>query len=143
MNKFEKLIEFIINDEDQKARELFHEIVVEKSRDIYESIMDEESVDEMVQGAEVEGMMDEVNGEEAMDGDEEGAVVRGEFRPAHLGTRRQTQEPFGERAARARDVANAQGHLGPPRGLLAQAKLQVHALVLVALSSAVRLKWRI
>ena len=48
MNKFEKLIEFIINDEDQKARELFHDIVVEKSRDIYESIMDEENMEEKV-----------------------------------------------------------------------------------------------
>ena len=73
MNKFEKLIEYIINDEDQKARELFHEIVVEKSRDIYESIMDEESVEETVQGAEVEGMMDEVSTEEAMEDAEEGS----------------------------------------------------------------------
>ena len=31
MNKFEQLIEHIINDEDEKARELFHNIVVEKS----------------------------------------------------------------------------------------------------------------
>ena len=50
MNKFEKLIEYIINDEDSKARDLFHEIVVEKSRDIYESIMDEENMEEMVHG---------------------------------------------------------------------------------------------
>ena len=35
MNKYEKLIEYIINDQESKARELFHEIVVEKSRDIY------------------------------------------------------------------------------------------------------------
>ena len=46
MNKIEKLIEYIINDEDQKARELFHTIVVEKSRDIYESIIEEEGVAE-------------------------------------------------------------------------------------------------
>ena len=44
MNKFEKLIEYIINDEDDKARELFHNIVVEKSRDIYENIMAQEEV---------------------------------------------------------------------------------------------------
>jgi len=42
MNKYEQLIEHIINDEEAKARALFHEIVVEKSRDIYESLMDEE-----------------------------------------------------------------------------------------------------
>ena len=34
-NKYEQLVEFIINDETDKARELFHTIVVEKSRDIY------------------------------------------------------------------------------------------------------------
>ena len=43
MNKFEQLIEFVINDEEQKARELFHDIVVEKSRAIYESLMNEEA----------------------------------------------------------------------------------------------------
>ena len=46
MNKFEQLIEYVINDEEQKARELFHDIVVEKSRAIYEEMMDDESVDE-------------------------------------------------------------------------------------------------
>ena len=44
MNKFEQLIEYVINDEEAKARELFHEIVVEKSRQIYEDIMAEEEV---------------------------------------------------------------------------------------------------
>ena len=66
MNKFEKLIEYIINDEDQKARELFHTIVVEKSRDIYESIMDEEQMQEKVHGGQVEDMVDEVGAEEHM-----------------------------------------------------------------------------
>lgn len=47
MNKYEKLIEYIINENEQAARELFHQIVVEKSRDIYESLMDEQQVDEM------------------------------------------------------------------------------------------------
>ena len=42
MNKYEQLIEHIINDETDKARELFHTIVVEKSRDIYESLIDEQ-----------------------------------------------------------------------------------------------------
>ena len=45
MNKFEQLIEFVINDEDAKARELFHDIVVEKSRQIYENLMAEEDED--------------------------------------------------------------------------------------------------
>ena len=46
MNKFEQLIEFVINDEDAKARELFHDIVVEKSRQIYENLMAEEADEE-------------------------------------------------------------------------------------------------
>ena len=43
--RFEQLIEFVINDDEQKARELFHEIVVEKSREIYESLMADEFSD--------------------------------------------------------------------------------------------------
>ena len=46
-SKFEQLIEFVINDEEAKAKELFHDIVVEKSREIYENLMDEsEELDE-------------------------------------------------------------------------------------------------
>jgi hypothetical protein len=62
MNKYEKLIEHIINDENDKARALFHEIVVEKSRDIYESLMDQE---ESVGGNQVNGMMDEIQADES------------------------------------------------------------------------------
>jgi len=64
MNKYEKLIEYIINDDDAKARALFHEIVVEKSRDIYESLMDEEQYDEGMGGNQVNGMMDEIQADE-------------------------------------------------------------------------------
>ena len=87
--KFEQLIELIINENEEKARELFHEIVVEKSREIYESIMDEEmieegakeededsleesaeddleeSVDEGGMGGQVGDLLDEINVEEA------------------------------------------------------------------------------
>ena len=47
-NRFEQLIEYVINDEESKAQALFHEIVVEKSRGIYESLMaeEEESIEE-------------------------------------------------------------------------------------------------
>lgn len=41
-SKFEQLIEYVINDEEAKAKELFHDIVVEKSREIYENLMTEE-----------------------------------------------------------------------------------------------------
>ena len=45
-NQFEQLIEYVINDEDAKAKELFHNIVVSKSRQIYENIMQDEDLEE-------------------------------------------------------------------------------------------------
>ena len=64
MNKYEQLIEHIINDEEGKARALFHEIVVEKSRDIYESLMDEEYTEEGIGGNQVGGLVDEITMDE-------------------------------------------------------------------------------
>ena len=54
--KFEKLIELIINENEEQARELFHDIVVEKSREIYESIMDEEMMGDDMGGAALPGL---------------------------------------------------------------------------------------
>lgn len=62
--KYEQLIEFIINEEEDKARALFHEIVVEKSREIYESLIDEEDLEEAMGGDDVEEMVDEITDEE-------------------------------------------------------------------------------
>ena len=46
-SKFESLIEHILNDDEAQARELFHDIVVEKSREIYDTLVSEdEAVDE-------------------------------------------------------------------------------------------------
>lgn len=64
MNKYEQLIEHIINDEEDKARALFHDIVVEKSRDIYESLMDEEYTEEDFGGDQVADLVDEVTADE-------------------------------------------------------------------------------
>lgn len=72
MNKYEKLIEHIINDETDAARALFHTIVVEKSRDIYESLIDEEDLEE-VGGNQVDDLVDEVTC------DEEGMTEEEEF----------------------------------------------------------------
>jgi len=58
MNKFEKLIELIVNEDSKEAKKLFHDIVVEKSRTIYESLLDEEDIDD------VEEMEDEVDADE-------------------------------------------------------------------------------
>lgn len=70
-SKFEKLIEYVINDEEQKARDLFHEIVVEKSRGIYEDLMAEElkeESDEEVSEEEMDESMEmEMQGGDAAD----------------------------------------------------------------------------
>ena len=110
MNKFEKLIEYIINDEDQKARELFHTIVVEKSRDIYESIMDDEQSSHPSDD-QVKGLTDEIGHEESAmgEGDEEfgddegsefgGEEEGGEFdgeEPAEFGGEEGEAEAHGE-----------------------------------------------
>jgi hypothetical protein len=63
MNKYEQLIEHIINDQTEQARELFHNIVVEKSRDIYESLIDEQDLAE-VGGNEVQDLVQDVQMDE-------------------------------------------------------------------------------
>ena len=63
--KFEQLIDLIINENEEQARELFHDIVVEKSREIYESIMDDEMMGEEGMGGQVGDLMDEISAEEA------------------------------------------------------------------------------
>jgi hypothetical protein len=70
--KFEALIDLIINENEDQARALFHDIVVEKSREIYESMMDDESVEEGM-GGQVGGMLDEIGAEESgvVEGDDE------------------------------------------------------------------------
>ena len=50
--KFEQMLDYLINENKSKAEELFHELVVSKSREIYENLLDddiqvdEEAVDE-------------------------------------------------------------------------------------------------
>ncbi len=65
MSKFEQLLDLIVNEEHDKANELFHEIVVEKSREIYENLIAEEAEEEMDEAADEE--MDEAADEEEMD----------------------------------------------------------------------------
>tara|TARA_R110001632_G_scaffold3220_1_gene14300 strand:+ start:2922 stop:3704 length:783 start_codon:yes stop_codon:yes gene_type:complete len=55
--KFEKMLELLINEDRDAAEELFHEIVVEKSRDIYEGLLeadleDEDDEDEIEEASE-------------------------------------------------------------------------------------------
>jgi len=62
--KFEQLIDLIINENEEQARALFHDIVVEKSREIYEDIMNDEMDEGMNPGGQVGQMMDEISAEE-------------------------------------------------------------------------------
>jgi hypothetical protein len=45
-NKFEEMLERLVNEDKAGAEELFHEIVVEKSRSIYENLLADEEVEE-------------------------------------------------------------------------------------------------
>ena len=79
MNKFEQLIEYVINDEEQKARDLFHEIVVEKSRGIYEELMSEEEIeeakDEDLEEAKDEDLEEGFEGMDEMGGDQADSLI--------------------------------------------------------------------
>ena len=62
--KFEQLIDMIINENDEQARALFHDIVVEKSREIYESMMDDDQQLHENMGGQVGGLLDEIGADE-------------------------------------------------------------------------------
>ena len=76
-NQFEKLIEYVINDEDAKAKELFHQIVVSKSRQIYENIMqDAELEEDNAMGEEpVEVDTDMSEGDDMIGGSQSGDMI--------------------------------------------------------------------
>ena len=89
-SKFEQLIEYVINDDNEKARELFHNIVVEKSREIYENLMNEEDDEDIEEGmgdtsgSATEDVMREVETDESgmnEGDDEEGADFDDEEEP--------------------------------------------------------------
>jgi hypothetical protein len=80
IKKYEQLINLVINENEEQARELFHEIVVEKSREIFESIMaedddmmDDDMMEDEGMGGQVGDLLDEINAEESgvMEDDEE------------------------------------------------------------------------
>ena len=74
-NKFEEMLEKLVNEDRAGAEALFHEIVVEKSRDIYENLLEDdlevdETTDEEVDEATDEEV-DESSDEEVEESDEE------------------------------------------------------------------------
>ena len=75
--KFDKLIDLIINENEEQAKDLFHDIVVEKSREIYETIMAEEMMDDDLEegmGGQVGDLADEINAEESGISEEEDEI---------------------------------------------------------------------
>jgi hypothetical protein len=89
---FEKLIEYIINDETEKAQELFHQYVVSQSREIYNELVaedemsDEEDEDKMEENIvdeystdETDTMMNDISAdEEGMDQEDDDDMMGGD-----------------------------------------------------------------
>ena len=84
------MLEHLINEDEQKAKELFHDIVVAKSREIYETLISEDFTSEEEEMPAEEPAMeagdDEFSGDDATDdmmgdiegGDEEGGDMGGD-----------------------------------------------------------------
>jgi hypothetical protein len=80
--KFEEMLERLINEDKAGAEELFHEIVVEKSREIYEALLEDDLEDKDVDEAsdeEVDESDDEEVDEASKDEDNEDKKVDEDF----------------------------------------------------------------
>ncbi len=75
----EQMLERLVNDDQAKAEELFHEYVVAKSREIYEGLIESELEDEEVDEATEEDEDDEEKMEESADEDEDDEKMDEEF----------------------------------------------------------------
>jgi hypothetical protein len=91
--KFEQMLEYLINEDKQKAEELFHELVVAKSREIYENLLDDdlqfdqpaeeafgleaadEPADDLLGDIDADDEGDDMDDMDDMGGDEEPATV--------------------------------------------------------------------
>ena len=71
MTKFEQLLDYIVNEEHEKANELFHEIVVEKSREIYENLIAEEEQEDDEDDESADDNVDESADEDMEESDYE------------------------------------------------------------------------
>ena len=88
-SKFEQLLDLLVNEEHEKANELFHEIVVEKSREIYDTMIAEE--------AKEEDEEEDESVEEASEEDEEDESV---------------EEGFGDSEESMYEIGGEEDHLG-------------------------------
>lgn len=83
--KFEKLINLIINEDQARAEQLFHEIIVEKSREIYESLMEDDLDEDMTSGFLDEIEMEEEHGDGMMEDGEEEEELDGDYDVEDMG----------------------------------------------------------
>ena len=60
-NKFEEMLEKLVNEDRKGAEELFHEIVVEKSRQIYENLLEDDMEDLDVKESDKDEEVDEAS----------------------------------------------------------------------------------
>ena len=111
MNKFEQLIEYVINDDEAKARELFHNIVVEKSRAIYEEMMEDDTVEEGFGGDASDDLIGDVEVEEEglseeddeMDGGDMGDMGDDDMGADDMGDEAQGEEDLEDRVVDLED----------------------------------------
>jgi len=93
-SKFELMLDALINEQQDKAKEIFHDIVVEKSREIYENLLaddmedddmeeafgdDESGDDSDIGGDPSDDFMSDVSDEEGDEGEEEGDEGEGDM----------------------------------------------------------------
>lgn len=70
--KLEQILDLLINEETEKANELAHQVLVEKAREIYESLVEEDFGGDMKSdfADEIEADKDEIEADEVFDGDD-------------------------------------------------------------------------
>ena len=69
VDKFQQMLEYLVNEDTARAEDLFHEIVVEKSRQIYENLLQEEQDEEVDEADDEE--VDEADDEEVDEADDD------------------------------------------------------------------------
>ena len=80
-SKFEQMLEHLVNDETDQAKELFHQLVVEKSRQIYEGILSEDFEEESKEDDDMEEAMhhdDDMEEAEHHDSEDEEGEIGGD-----------------------------------------------------------------
>ena len=63
-NKIAQMLEHLVNDDQEKAEELFHEYVVERSREIYENLIENELDLDEVSNEETDDLLSDVEDED-------------------------------------------------------------------------------